>query len=159
VEGKEGINMLSIAMARQLQQAGLNWIPAQHDFFTLPDSELADKVFIITDMMAYVELLQGRPVATFHGTVEWALDYVTIAELLWLPREEQLRQLLLDKLVAESDPAVHLESTPGRTVCRITFQGQTRAFEAANAADAYAAALSHVLLHSHLKAAGNGMSA
>ena len=151
--------MLSISMARQLQQAGLTWIPAQHDFFTLPDSELADKVFVITDMMAYVELMQGRPVATFHGTVEWALDYVTVAELLWLPREEQLRQALLDVLAGESDPAVRLESSRGRTVCQITFQGQTKAFEAASASDAYAAALVHVLLHSHLAAAGKGMSA
>jgi hypothetical protein len=151
--------MISTAMARQLQQAGLVWIPAQHDFFTLPDSELADKVFVMTDMMAYVELMQGRPVATFHGTVEWALDYVTVAELLWLPREEQLRQALLDNLAKESDPAVRLESGRGRTVCQIAFQGQTRAFEAADASDAYAAALVHVLLHSGLAAAGNGMSA
>jgi hypothetical protein len=151
--------MISAAVARQLQQAGLVWIPAQHDFFTLPDSELADKVFVITDMMAYVELMQGRPVATFHGTVEWALDYVTVAELLWLPREEQLRQALLEKLAGESDPAVRLESIRSRSVCQITFEGQTRAFEAADASDAYAAALLHVLLHSHLAAAGSGLSA
>lgn len=151
--------MISTAVARQLQQAGLVWIPALHDFFTLPDSELADKVFVITDMMAYVELMQGRPVATFHGTVEWALDYVTVAELLWLPREEQLRQALFDELAKEGDGVVHLESRRGRTVCQITFQGQTRAFEAADASDAYAAALIHVLLHSGLAAVGNGLSA
>jgi hypothetical protein len=84
---------------------------------------------------------------------------VTVAELLWLPREEQLRQALLDRLAKESDPAVRLESGRGRTVCQIAFQGQARAFEAADASDAYAAALVHVLLHSGLAAAGNGMSA
>lgn len=151
--------MITAAVARQLQQAGLEWIPAQHDFFTLPDSELADKVFVMTDMMAYVELMQGRPVATFHGTVEWALDYVTVAELLWLPREDQLRQLLVDRLEGEAEPAVRLTSTAGRASCQITFQNQTRAFEAADASQAYAAALVHVLLHSHRATAGNGLSA
>lgn len=151
--------MITPAVARQLQQAGLEWIPAQHDFFTLPDSELVDKVFVITDMMAYVELMQGRPVATFHGTVEWALDYVTVAELLWLPREDQLRQLLVERLAGEAEPNLKLQSSRGWATCEITFEGQTRAFEAADASLAYGAALVHVLLHSHRASAGNGMSA
>ncbi len=34
----------------------------------------------------------------FNGTTEWALDSVTLDQALWLPREDQLRELLGDRL-------------------------------------------------------------
>ena len=32
---------------------------------------------------------------TFHGSIEWAVDYVVLTEAVWLPSETQLRDLLL----------------------------------------------------------------
>ena len=34
----------------------------------------------------------------FNGTTEWALDSVALDQTLWLPREDQLRALLGDRL-------------------------------------------------------------
>ena len=40
------------------------------------------------------------PLLGFNGTTEWALDSVTLDQALWLPREDQLRELLGDRLEA-----------------------------------------------------------
>jgi hypothetical protein len=37
-------------------------------------------------------------VLAFNGTTEWALDSVGLDQALWLPREDQLRNLLGDRL-------------------------------------------------------------
>jgi hypothetical protein len=36
----------------------------------------------------------------FNGTTEWALDSIEADEVVWLPREEQLRTMLGDRFVA-----------------------------------------------------------
>lgn len=36
----------------------------------------------------------------FNGTTEWALDAVPLDIALWLPREDQLRDLLGDRFVS-----------------------------------------------------------
>ena len=35
-----------------------------------------------------------------NGTTEWALDSVDLDQALWLPREDQLRELLGDRLAS-----------------------------------------------------------
>ena len=90
--------MISLDTAIQLKNAGLIWIPSKHDFFALPDRDLDHLLFVISDMTINVELLSGYPVVTFNGASEWALDYVTIRDVVWLPREEQLRAALEDRL-------------------------------------------------------------
>ena len=49
-------------------------------------------VFVINDMATIIEVLQGAPAVTFHGTPEWALDYLYLGETLWLPHESRCRE-------------------------------------------------------------------
>jgi len=137
--------MLSLSMARRLKTAGLAWTPALHDFFSVPDRGFDDRIFVINDMSVDVELLKGRSIVTFNGTSEWALDYEMTTELVWLPTETQLREILEHRLWAELQPALSLASAPDTHQCVIRFQGQSLAFDAPEASEAYAAALLHIL--------------
>jgi hypothetical protein len=137
--------MISLFVARELKEAGLNWIPALHDFFAIPDRGFDDRVFVISDMHAYVEIRNNLPVVTFHGVLEWALDYLLTAEVVWLPREDQLRLALMQRLISESQPAVTLSSHPEGSFCEINFKGGRLNFSAQEASKAYGQALLHVL--------------
>lgn len=137
--------MISLPDARELKEAGLNWIPALHDFFAIPDRGFDDRVFVISDMHAYVEIRNNLPVVTFHGVLEWALDYLLTAEVIWLPREEQLRLALMQRLISERQPAVTLSSHPEGSSCEINFRGERVTFNAKEASKAYGQALLHVL--------------
>lgn len=137
--------MISLSSARKLKEAGLPWIPALHDFFAVPDRGLDDRVFVISDMHAYVEIRNNVPVVTFHGVLEWSLDYLLTAEVIWMPREEQLRLALMQRLLAEQQPALTLSSHPDGSVCAINFKGQSLSFKAKEASEACAAALLHIL--------------
>ena len=46
----------------------------------MPDRGLDDRVFVVNDMATIIELIQGAEMVTFHGTPEWALDYVYLGE-------------------------------------------------------------------------------
>lgn len=137
--------MLSLTLAQQLKAAGLTWTPAKNDFFAVPDRDLDDVVFVISDMTVLVEKLRGQLAVTFHGVTEWALDYVMIAELVWLPSEGRLRELLEQRLVGEPQPVLKLTSLSDGYRCEIQFQGQVLVFEAFGASEAYGMALLHVL--------------
>lgn len=137
--------MLSLAMAQRLKEAGLTWKPALHDFFAVPGADLDNRAFVLTDMVAFQELLQGRPVVTFHGTVEWALDYILTTDVVWLPTETQLRELLQERLLAEEQPAVTLKSMPGGYACEIRYHGRFLTFDGVTGNEAYALALLHLL--------------
>ncbi len=137
--------MLSLPTARALHAAGLAWQPAEFDFFLIPDRDLDDRVFVINRMPAGRALLHGQPVFTFDGAAEWALDYIAAGEVLWLPTEAQLRALLAERLDASDGPALSLHAQPETCLCEIRYRGETLTFEAANGAEAYAAALLHVL--------------
>jgi hypothetical protein len=144
--------VLSLSLAQQLKASGLDWKVARHDYFSIPDRGLDDTIFVISDMTVMVERLSGRLAATFHGAVEWALDHVEIAELVWLPREDQLRETLEQHLVGEPEPALVLVSTADGYRCEIHFQGKFLAFEAFGASDAYGQALLFLLQNQQLKA-------
>ena len=144
--------MLSLSLAQQLKASGLDWTVARHDYFSVPDRGLDETIFVISDMTVMVERLSGRLAVTFHGAVEWALDHVEIAELVWLPREDQLRERLEQHLVGEPEPALVLASTADGYRCEIKFQGEFLAFEAFGASDAYGQALLFLLHNEHLKA-------
>ena len=94
--------MISLSLARKLKQAGLLWQASVNDFFAIPDRGMDDRVFVIADLLANLDIFRGWPVVTFHGTAEWALDYILTAEVIWLPTESQLRQALLDMINNES---------------------------------------------------------
>jgi hypothetical protein len=137
--------MISLSTASQLKKAGLTWIPALHDFFAIPDRGLDDRVFVISDMMAYVEIRNNLPVVTFHGVVEWALDYLLTAEVIWLPREEQLRMALSRHLANEEQPTLSLLSAEHGYTCQIRLKRKSLSFNASEASEAYAAALLYLL--------------
>lgn len=137
--------MISVTTAQALREAGLAWKPLNLDFFAIPLPEFEGQVFAITDMTILAEALYGEPAITFHGTVEWALDHLWQGEVIWLPREEQLRQLLEERLLGEAQPVVTLETTRDGYRCTINAGGETLSFEAFDASEAYAAALMHTL--------------
>lgn len=137
--------MLSLSTARKLKEAGLPWTPAVHDFFAVPDRGFDDRIFVISDIFANVEWLRGHLAVTFHGSVEWALDHVWVAELVWLPTEAQLREELERRLVTRRGPGVKLTGTVDGYVCELQVRGRCLRFEASDASEAYAAALLEVI--------------
>lgn len=137
--------MISLGMARKLKEAGLVWEPAQGDRFAVPDRGMDDQIFVVNDMATMIEAYQGAEMVMFHGTPEWALDYVYLGETIWLPDEGQLRTQLHDRLAAAGPLVYDLVFMDGAFTCRFEWQGEALAFSAADAAEAYAAALLHVM--------------
>ena len=85
--------MLSRDLAR-VAAAGraCTWSPVKGDRFVVPDRDLDDEVFVVSDMVVEaVDLPRVGRILAFNGTTEWALDSLEAAEAIWLPREEQLR--------------------------------------------------------------------
>jgi hypothetical protein len=139
--------MISLALAQKLKTAGLVWPARNYDFFAIPDRGMDDRIFVITDVMAHLDLLQGWSVITFHGTAEWALDYIVTMEVVWLPSEEQIRRELEKLLQAESEKGFQLRWENGRYLCQIFYQGKHQEFDAPTGSDAYGLALLFLLEH------------
>jgi hypothetical protein len=139
--------MISIELALSLKRSGLLWAPKLHDFFTVPDTPLERRFFVVSDMMIDIQQLFGKQMITFNGAVEWSLDYITIAEALWLPTEAQLRESLMQCLIGKALSLIVLESTAKRFTCEVTFESKSLAFKAERASDAYARALLYMLEH------------
>lgn len=137
--------MLSITTAAALREAGLDWMPRTLDFFAIPAPGFEDQVFVINDMTIMAEPISGRLAITFHGSVEWALDHLWAGEVVWIPREDQLREMLEERLAGEPEPALVFSTTQLGYRCDIRCGGQKRHFEEFNPAEAYAAALLYVL--------------
>jgi hypothetical protein len=140
-----GLMMLSLDMARELKAAGLEWQPQDGDRFTVPESALEDRAFVINDMATMIERYRGYPVITFHGTPEWALDFIWLGETVWLPAEHQLRQMVAERLAAEGSCVYDLLFADGRFTCRFALGEEQLAFAADEADEAYAAALLYLL--------------
>ena len=92
--------MISVELARDLLAAGVLWVPTAGDRFVIDAELLTGEVFWISDLTVEVRSYGGRSVLGFNGTTEWALDSVTLDQALWLPREDQLRELVGDRLSA-----------------------------------------------------------
>jgi hypothetical protein len=131
--------VLSIDLAILLRKAGLPWRPEPGDRFAIPDRDLDDEVFVLSDMTIRVYQLPEGSVIGFNGTTEWALDDVDQEEAIWLPREDQLRNLLAASFQ-------RLEHADGRYRVIVREDGTAeRIFLADRAEDAYAwAVLDHV---------------
>lgn len=86
--------MISTSLARQLRDAGLRWKPASGDRFQIDRPELDGDVFTVSDLTIEPREYATGTVLGFNGTTEWALDSVAVEDALWLPREDQLRDLL-----------------------------------------------------------------
>lgn len=130
--------VVSVAVARSLRDAGIAWHPEPGDRFVLPDRDLDDHVFVLSDMLIDVHDLPGGQVIGFNGTVEWALDSVWLDEALWLPREDQVRDLL-------GATFRHLGRDEGGYVVTCDVGGEPVVVRALDAATAYAGALLTVL--------------
>ncbi len=101
--------MITRALAETLRTTGLAWSPANGDRFVVPDRDLDDTVFVISDMVIEnLRLPRGQQVLAFNGTTEWALDSLEASEAVWLPREDQLREALGEAFMS-------LELIPGAT--------------------------------------------
>ena len=136
--------MITLTLATQLKEAGLVWPATTNDFFAVPERGMDDRLFVLTDMQAQLDVFRGWPVVTFHGTSEWALDYILTAEAVWIPREEQLRERLISLLQDETEVQLSLHFAQDIT-CVIPWHGTTKQFKADSAADAYGIALLFVL--------------
>jgi hypothetical protein len=99
-----------------------------------------ERLFVITEVMAYIEQLWGSPMVTFHGTAEWALDYILQTEAVWIPSESQLREMIAKRV---GDLA--LVQTDKGYECRFTWKGHSYNYGAEDACDAYGSALLQVL--------------
>lgn len=86
--------MLSLDVAQRLKSSGLVWSPASGDRFVLPVADMEDQVFVLSDITADVHRFATGDVIGFNGTTEWALDSVDQDAVVWLPREDQLRERL-----------------------------------------------------------------
>ena len=93
--------MITVELARALlRDAGVLWEPAAGDRFVIDAELLTGEVFWISDLTVEVQTYRDQSLLGFNGTTEWALDSVTLDQALWLPREDQLRELLGDRLEA-----------------------------------------------------------
>lgn len=127
--------MITAALARSLRDAGLRWHPATGDRFVIDKPGVDDDVYTVSEMTVERHDYPTGTVLGFNGTTEWALDSVAAAESLWLPREDQLRELL--------GPAfVSLAAAGSDFVVTATIDGASRTFTADDAAVAYGLALS-----------------
>ena len=126
--------MISLELARKLRDAGLVWNPGDGDRFVIPDRELDHHVFSISEMTVDVRVVPGGRQIAFNGAVEWALDAIMEHEVIWLPAEAQLRELL-----GAAFNSLELVGSTHR--CTATIGPVRRSYEAASAADAYGHAL------------------
>jgi hypothetical protein len=86
--------MITLELARRLHDAGLAWEPRAGDRFVVPDREMDTDVFVISEMVVESQEIPSGRLLKFNGTTEWALDSIDQSEVIWLPREEQLRDML-----------------------------------------------------------------
>ena len=91
--------MITVELARRLNAGGVLWEPQPGDRFTIDKPGVVGEVFWISHLTIDVHTFQGQPLIGFNGTTEWALDSVTLDTAVWLPREDQLRELIGDRLV------------------------------------------------------------
>jgi hypothetical protein len=92
--------VITVDLARRLASSGVLWEPRPGDRFTIDRPNVVGEVFWISELTIDVHTYHGQPLLGFNGTVEWALDAVTLDAALWLPREDQLRELLGDRFRA-----------------------------------------------------------
>jgi hypothetical protein len=135
--------MISTELAQRLKSAGLEWQPAERDFFMMPEHNLDEHIFVVSALPALVQNLHGEMSITCHGSIEWALDYVLLTEAVWLPTETQLRAALAAAI--GDDAPLRLDRTAAGYRLQIAAGADMLDFDAGDAEDAYALALLHLL--------------
>ncbi len=127
--------MISLDRARALAGAGLRWRPASGDAFRIERSGFENDVFTVSEMTIEPHEFDTGTILGFNGTTEWALDSLALEDALWLPREDQLRELL--------GSAFRSLTRIGLNGYRVgvVVAGTEENHDAADTADAYALAL------------------
>ena len=128
--------MISIELAVALKAAGLVWHPASGDRFTLTTGAFDGEVFALSDMVVEAHEFPSGTVLGFNGTTEWALDSAQVTDTLWLPREDQLRELL-----AAPFRALDRQDDGYRVTAVLPGDDVGTEFDAAEPAEAYGRAL------------------
>lgn len=131
--------MITRELAIALRQAGLVWLPQSGDRFLLDlpgdvEREVEAEVFTVSEMTIEARRTPSGTDLAFNGTTEWALDAVELADTVWLPREDQLRDLLrgtFRRLVRVEDSFL----------VEIEISGETLRFEHPDPSEAYGRAL------------------
>jgi hypothetical protein len=141
--------MIDPRVALQLKQAGLEWRPTKRDNFMIPNTELAQEIFTLNDQTILIQNVKGQMTVMFHGSMEWALDDVLLADVLWLPSETQLREEVQLRLGGES-PMLALQWTVDGYRCTLSHLNKEHSFEEASAEHAYALALLFLLQREQL---------
>lgn len=136
--------MIEMELAQQLREAGLDWSPAKHDNFVIPNSGLGDQIFSLNDQTILIQSVNGEYAVTFHGSVEWALDHVMLTDVVWLPSETQLREAIQLRLGGDT-ALVALEWSAVGYHCTIRHLEQQYTFDGRTADHAYANALLFLL--------------
>ncbi|MFJ6652953.1 pilus assembly protein CpaE [Microbacterium sp. NPDC091313] len=126
--------MISTESALALRDAGLVWRPRSGDRFQLDEPEFDADVFTVSDMTIEPREYPTGTILAFNGTTEWALDSVALADALWLPSEEQLREMLRASFRA-------LRRLDDTYEVEIVVAGETRTFQHPEPSDAYATAV------------------
>lgn len=137
--------MVKLETARKLKSAGIQWQPQINDYFAIPDRDMDERIFVISDIQATIGLLQGIEVVSFQGASEWALDYLMMSEAVWLPREDQIRIALETVLLSAGRPEIELHTSLARANCRVSYRDRQYSFEGYTPAEAYAEALLYLL--------------
>ena len=86
--------MITPELAQRLARLAPRWQPASGDRFIIPGRNMDDTVFVISEMTIESEEAAGGHIIKFNGTTEWALDSISQDDVLWLPREDQIRAML-----------------------------------------------------------------
>jgi hypothetical protein len=89
---------------------------------------------VISDMVVEVHEHPTGPILRFNGTTEWALDSIDASNVVWMPSEAQLRELL-------GAHFARLEAVPGGFVAVIDTDSGTERHVDVDAERAYARAL------------------
>lgn len=109
----------------------------------VPDRDLDEVVFVLSDMVIEIRETPTGPLLAFNGTTEWALDSLDADAAVWLPREDQLRDLLGDRF--GSLESLGGGSVPSGFAVSVTVAGETQRHVEVDAEAAYARALLAVL--------------
>lgn len=92
--------VITVDLASRLRDAGLAWAPDSGDRFAIPERDLDGEVFVVSEMTIETQHLPSGTIVGFNGTTEWALDSLPQEDLIWLPHESQLRDLLGSRFVS-----------------------------------------------------------
>jgi hypothetical protein len=130
--------MISSESALALRDAGLKWQPRSGDRFQLDEPEFEADVFTVSEMTIEPRSYSTGTILAFNGTTEWALDSVALQDALWLPTEEQLREMLRGgfRALRRLDDTYEVEAVIG---------AETRTFQHPEPSDAYALAVWELL--------------